>query len=134
MTSCTFAEFFAACKDKMTDQQLRMLASEDQYFKLENGYCGLNIEPHRVWVSILVGGIRDIWHLRKTVMLAGIPLIGFTCRPGSKTQKMAEYYGATIEALESNRYPDGIPSLLCLIHTQQTQRLLKSKEKSQALN
>jgi len=124
--ACTFGEFFDNCKDRLTDAQIRNLAGSAQYFKLEGGgYCGLIIEPDRVWVSILVGGIKDIWHMRRVMTLAGMPLVGWKCRPESPMHKIAKYYGAQIED-SGDTYPDGIIALRCVIHTQQTQRVKKS--------
>ena len=131
MTACTFAEFYVACRDRLTDAQLRTLDPQASYFKIRDGYCGLLIEPDRVWVSIMVGGIRDVWRLRK--VLAAVPLVGWKCRPDSPTHKIALYYGAEI-AESGETYPDGVFALRCLIHTQQKQRLKKSNVESQALN
>jgi hypothetical protein len=132
VTSCTFAEFFAACKDRLTDAQLRTLDPRAQYFKIKDGYCGLLIEAERTWVSIMVGGVRDVWHLRKVLCTAGMPLVGFKCRPDSPTHKLAIYYGAKIED-SGEKYPDGVDCLRCLIYTKQTKRVKNIKAQSQAL-
>jgi len=125
MTECTFGEFFDNCKDRLTMNQIRNLVGSASYFKLDQGYCGLLIEPDRVWVSILVGGIRDIWKLRQVMMNKGMKAVGWKCRPESPMHKIAKYYGAQIED-SGDTYPDGIIALRCVIHTQQTQRVKKS--------
>lgn len=133
MTSCTFAEFFDACKENLTNSQLRNLTGKAQYFKLsETGYCGLLIEPERVWVSIISGGMRDIWKLRKALVIQNVPLVGWKCRPDSPMHKIAKYYGAEIKD-SGDTYPDGMIAMLCVIQTKQAKRVNKAGAQSQAL-
>ncbi len=129
MTACTFAEFYAACAPKLTDIQLRQLNTKAEFFKLSEGYCGLFIDGQGVWVDIFVGGIRDIWELRRIV--AREPKIGFLCRVGSPTYALARYYKATIED-SGQKYLDGVPAMRCIVNTQQTQRLQKNLDKVKA--
>lgn len=134
MKAVTFAEFFDESKHALTQSQVYNLVGSASYFKLDGGgYCGLIIEPERVWVSILVGGIKDVWHIRREMVEHGVPLVGWKCRPDSRMHKIAKYYGAEIED-SGDTYPDGMIALRCVIHTQQTQRVKKNKEQSQVLN
>ena len=130
MTPCSFQEFYLECVDKLTDTQLRTLNPYASYYKTEAGYCGLLLETNRTWISVMVGGMPDIWALRTA--LRKTPLIGFLCRVGSPTYRLAIYYGATITD-SGEKYPDGAPAMRCLIHTEQTKRLQKVESKSQAL-
>ena len=133
MKPVSFAEFFDECKQRLTPGQIFNLQGSATYFKLDGGgYCGLIIEPDRVWVSILVGGIKDVWHIRREMVKNGVPLVGWKCRPESPMHKIAKYYGAQIED-SGDTYPDGMIALLCLIKTRQTRRVKKIKEESQAL-
>ncbi len=132
MTACTFAEFYAACAPKLTDIQLRELNPKAEYFRLVNGHCGLHLEEEGTWVSIFVGGMRDIWELRRIISISGTPKVAWFCRVGSPMYKIAQYYKMKIE--ESNeRYADGAPRILCVVDTLQTLRLQKNKAKSLAL-
>lgn len=132
MTPVTFAEFYAACSDKLTEVQLRCLNPYAKYYKLDKGYCGLLVEKERTWISIVVGGMADVWLLRRLFTKFKTPLVGFMCRLGSPTYRLAVYYGARIED-SGEKYPDGAPTMRCLIHTEQTKRLQKVESKSQAL-
>lgn len=130
MTRCSFAEFFWACRDRLTDVQLRTLDPCVQYFKVKNGYCGLVLEDERTWVSILVGDMRDIWAMREALL--EFPLVGWQCRVGSPMFTIARYYGAEISD-SGDKYPDGAPAMRCLIHTLQSKRLQNVDALSQAL-
>ncbi len=133
MTLCTFADFYAACRERLTDAQLRTLDPKASYFKMDSGgYCGLLIEESRTWISILVGEMADVWGLRRELINAEMPLAGFKCRPDSPTLAIARYYGAKVEEIDE-KYPDGAPVMRCLIQRQHSKRLAKMGEKATAL-
>lgn len=132
---CTFAEFFDACKDKLTDIQLRALNGTAKYFKLCNGYVGCYVRGHegkrQLWISSMVGDMRDIWLFRKELIEARIDEVHTNFRLGGPVERLAAYYKA--EVTETGEfYADGCKILLVKFYPKQTKRLQKSKDKETA--
>ncbi len=132
MTGVTFAEFFEACKDRLTDIQLRALNPQAEYFRMGEGWLGCFVREYEgkrmLWISIFVGGMRDLWALRRAIEAAKVDEVSAECRKGSVVERLAFYYGASM--VETGEfYPDGVPVLLCRCQPLQTLRFKKVKEK-----
>jgi hypothetical protein len=123
VTRVTFGEFYDACKGELTESLLKALEAKHEYFRFDaGGYCGLDIpDGESIWISIFVGGMRDLWEFRRFVMKCSVTRVGFAYKPGSVTATLAKYYEAQAKVSQET-YSDGGTRIDCVIYPQQTQR------------
>ena len=120
MTRVSFAEFFAECKDRLTDVQLRQLEPDAEYLRLSGGYLGLKTRiengQREALVSVAVGSsMRWLWELRDIVHGLDIRRVYFTCRAGGPCERILKYFQGKSEP--KGFYADGQASLWCSVES-----------------
>jgi hypothetical protein len=123
----SFADFYLACRDRLTDGQLRNLAPHSDHYESNGTFWGMRSNLGGIWLDIVVGDIHGLLRLKQFLKATGIRYIGWACRKDSSGYVWALYWQAKIEDVGA-RYPDGEIAWQVTVDMQQTRRNKKQIE------
>lgn len=106
MRLVSFAEFYAACRDRLTDGQLRTLDPGSAYGELDGCWAGWREEADGIWLSIVVGEVKGLQRLKQAILASGVRYVGWTCRKDGPAYAWGRYWKGLIDDA-GIRYPDG---------------------------
>lgn len=133
MRPISFGEFFSACRNRLTDGQLRMLDPDSDYYQLDECYFGWRLgqspDGPAIWLSIVVGDVHGLQRLKHLLLDTGALVVGWDCRKGSPAYAWARYWKASIEDIGA-KYPDGETIYRVLVDRRQRRQVKKEMEVS----
>ena len=101
MTRVSFAEFYGACKERLTERQLKELNPYALYYLVSGAYIGLEyyagLGAFFVWIAV-AGNDKDWWRVFfRYAHENGVKEILYCAPDGRGTKSFCHYAGGTIE-------------------------------------
>lgn len=127
MIPISFADFFEACRHKLTDAQLRALHPRSAYYRLDGCWFGWHAKHDAIWLDIIVGDVRGLLRLKNLILGTGARYIGWQCRKGSPGYAWALYWKAELTDI-GEKYPDGEIAWIAKLDMRQTRQVKKEME------